>query len=98
MEMELRKHLTTANATCGSSIKDIALQQIMQNEDVLFYWSITSVNWDTAESNELLKLIVDHWITVRGFSFASGFMENFKKSIKKSTQKSKGLRKKLDNV
>ena len=29
----------------------------MKNEDVLFYWSLVSVNWDEPHSNELLQLI-----------------------------------------
>ena len=65
MEMELRKHLTVTNAIAG--IKDKALQEIIKNNDVLFYWTHISVNWDTDTSNELLKLIIEHWITIRGF-------------------------------
>ena len=95
MEMELRKHLTAVNATSSTGIKHNALQQILKNDDVLFYWGVTSVNWDAVESTKLLELIVEHWITVRGFSFASSFMEKYKKSTKKTTQKSKGIRKTL---
>ena len=67
----------------------------MKNDDVLFYWTIVSINWEPVESTELLKLIINHYITIRGFSFASGFMEKYKKLMKK---KSKGLRKKLDSA
>ena len=41
-------------------------------------------------------MIVQHWITVRGFSFVSAFMEKYKQRNEKSTQKSKGLRKTLN--
>lgn len=92
MEMELRRHLKLGN---DINIKDTALGEIMKNEDVLFYWSLVSVNWDETHSNELLQLIVQQWITVRGFSFVSGFMEMYKQRNQKSTQKTKGLRKTL---
>ncbi len=96
MEMEFRSHFTVTNATTiDESMKDLAFQGIMQSEDVLFYWAIISVNWDLTEANELLQIIVKHYITVRGFSFASAFMEKYKQQMKKSTEKSKGIRKTL---
>ena len=92
-EMELRKHLT---ADSNYSLKDRALQSILINEDVLFHWANVSFHWGDQEAKELLKLIAEHWITVRGFSFISGLMGKYKQSQKKRTQKSKGLRKTLD--
>jgi hypothetical protein len=93
MELELRMHLKLGNEV---NIKDSALSEIIKNEDVLFYWTLVSINWDEAHSNELLKLIVQQWTTVRGFSFVSGFMEKYNQRNKKPTQKSKGLRKTLN--
>lgn len=58
-------------------------------------WSDLSINWGKEESNKLLRLIVEHWMTVRGFSFTSAFMERYKQKHKKTVQKSKGLRKNL---
>ncbi len=49
------------------------------------------------EANELMKMMIQHYITFRGFSFASAFIEKYKQSTKKSTQKSKGLRKTLNS-
>jgi len=43
----------------------------------------------------LLKKIVELYITIRGFSYASGWMEKFKKVTKQSTQRSKSLRRDL---
>ena len=73
MEIELQKHLKYKYDT---SIKD-ALAGIISDEEVLFYWSMVAVNWDETEAKELLKLISQHWITIRGFSYASAFMENY---------------------
>jgi hypothetical protein len=43
----------------------------------------------------LLHMIVELYVTIRGFSFASSFVELHKKSSKKSLQKGKGIRKEL---
>lgn len=59
-----------------------------------FFGTLISVNWDE-ESTELLQLIGNKWMTIRGFSSASAFMETYKKKHKKSVQKSKPLRKNL---
>ena len=58
-------------------------------------WSIISINWEEEESHLLKDFIVDHWITVRGFSYANAFLEKYKQASKKAVQKSKGLRKQL---
>jgi hypothetical protein len=70
-------------------------EKILASEDLLFYWSLVSVNWNEKESTELLRMIVEHWITIRGFSAASAFIEIYKQQNKKTVQKSKGLRKGL---
>ena len=97
VELQLRNHFTIANATSGESLKDLAFQEIVCNEDVLFFWDMLSVNWEHNEASELFKMVIQHYITIRGFSFANAFTEKYKQATKKSTQKSKGLRKKLDN-
>ena len=91
MEKELRNHLKY-HATC---INAEAVSTIVNSEDVLFPWSIVTATWEQDNSNILLGMIVDMWITIRGFSLASAWMEIYKKQEKKLTQKSKGLRKQL---
>ena len=95
VEIEVRKHLTMFDYV--ADYKEYAIQKIIQDENVLFHWDMTSFNWDTAKANELLKIIVQHYFTVRGFSFAKAFMEKYKQSVRKITQKSKGLRKTLES-
>ena len=41
----------------------------------------------------ILSMLVDHYITVRGFAYCSTFMEKYKQSVHKEVQKSKGIRK-----
>ena len=98
VEVELRKSLPTISYATynGDSLKDQAIHNITKNEDILFHWEIVSVNWCSTEAQELLKVIVEHYVTIRGFSFTKGFMEKYKQSSKKTTQKSKCLRKTLD--
>ena len=52
-------------------------------------------DWEEDETKVLLELVVNMWITIRGFSYASAWMEKVKSANAKSLQKSKGLRKKL---
>ena len=40
MELELRKHLKLENDV---NIKDNVMKELMNNDDVLFYWSLVSV-------------------------------------------------------
>lgn len=64
MEIELQKHLTTTT----TGMKDELIDKIISNDDVQYHWSALAVNWDE-EAEQLIKLIVEHWITIRGFSF-----------------------------
>ena len=90
MELEFCQQFTV---NTNETHKDVLLEKILTNEDLLSYWSMTSVNWVKEESTELLKMIAEQWITIRGFSSASEFVEMFKKQNKKTVEKSKGIRK-----
>lgn len=92
VELEFRRHI---NFTDDSSIKSKAMDGILENDDVQVYWESLSMDWEEEVASMLLKQIVDHWITVRGYSQASAFLEHYKQSVKEGIQKSKGLRKKL---
>ena len=70
-------------------------EKITSDDDVLFFWEIVSAGWEVEESQVLLKLIAEHYITIRGFSFVSGLLEKYKQAHKRSIQKSKGVRKQL---
>ena len=93
MELDFRQCST--NMLVSKNLKDVALEKMLKNIDLLHIWDVISVNWGEAESTMLLKLIVEHWIKIRGFSAASAFMENYKKRNKRTVQKSKALRKSL---
>ena len=64
---------------------------LLQDEDVLFWWStlcaITDIDNETSEA-----------LLLRGFAFARRWMEAFKQNNKKNLQRSKSLRNKLQTA
>lgn len=60
----------------------------MANDDILFYWSMLTATWEENVAYKILTMIVDLWITIRGFSLASAWVEEFKAHNKKTLQKS----------
>ena len=90
MEREVKRH--TSN---DFNMKGVLTEKILANEDVEFHWETISVNWGEKEKTTLLSMIVDQWITIRGFSYTSNWMEKYKEATKKKVQKSKGIRKVL---
>ena len=93
METELWKHLQLGNVSDSINMKKLAVDNIVNNEEVVFFWSLLSFDWQEEEAAELLGIVIEHCI--RGFSFASAFMEKYKQEKQKTTQKSKGIRKTL---
>ena len=72
--------------------KEKIIKSIIVNEEM---WCMISSDADEPESNELLHMIVELYVTIQGFSFASSIVEMYKKRSKKVLQKGKGLRKEL---
>jgi hypothetical protein len=93
-EIELRKHI---QSTTGPSELNIlgAKKQIMESDDVVFYWSMVSSNWEEEVASTLLEMVISSYVMIRGHSTASAWLEKFKRESKKSVQKSKGVRKQL---
>ena len=79
----------------NNKFRDAVTEDTIKDDDVLFYWSISSASMSQYCANKLLEKIVSKWITIRGFSFAKTMLEMYKKETKKGTQKSKALRKML---
>ena len=68
---------------------------ILNDENVLFAWALASASWQEEDSNVLLQMIVEHWVTLRGFSNAKSLLEKYKRKSRQGVQNSKGLRRKL---
>lgn len=89
----LPKHVVKAEYNKG--VQDV-IEKILEDEDVQFNWTLISQDLDSyEEAQELLHEIVQLWVTVRGFSIASMWMETYKQATKQTKQKSMGLRKHL---
>ena len=57
MELDFRQCST--NMLVSENLKDVALEKMLKNIDLLHIWDVISVNWGEAESTMLLKLILD---------------------------------------
>ena len=99
MEVQIHQELQQ-DVTQVLSFKDKILKTIISNEDVLFYWCILSAPWEVEPQIEekLLRLVADMWVTIRGFSYCSAWIEKYKQKHKKTTEKSKGIRKVLQKI
>lgn len=72
------------------------VESIMEEEDVQTFWSMLSLDIrDDSQSQELLQEIVEMWVTMRGFSMTSFWMEQYKRVSHETTQKKTSLRKSL---
>ena len=63
-----------------------------KDSDVQFHWSMASCDMDDEVADSLLDVIIDQYVTIRAFSFASSIMELYKIETKQCTQKAKRLR------
>ena len=95
MEKEIRNHFVHKSAKALTETKKKVVDSILSNDDLLFHWSILASPVGDAVGEVVLRKMVELYVTVRGFAFASSCMELYKQQHKKRTQKSKALRKKL---
>ena len=75
--------------------RDALLEEIKESEDVLFYWSMLSIDIHSPEdADELLKSVIQLWVTICGYSLTAAWFEEYKKAHHSSSKK-KALRKDL---
>ena len=92
MEEEIRPLLPSLLSETDR--KEKIINELSTNEDVLFYWLIVGAEPADFEEDdervhtELLKRIIELFVTIRGFSCASGWLEKYKQLSKKGIQKS----------
>ena len=79
----------------SKGFKEELCTRIMEDDDVQFYWCMVAVDMDENMGTTLLQMVINQWVTIRGFSFAGAWVELYKQSTKKTLQRSKGLRKAL---
>ena len=98
LEEEVRTYLNALSSWNTSGLQSQFVKKLMKSENVLFYWCIATADFevdDVEVHEQLLKMIIELFLTIRGFSYASAWMEHYKQALKKSTQRSKSLRKEL---
>ena len=59
--------------------------------EVLFQWCMLTADVDDTESAVVLGMLVKLWITVRGFSFTSAWLELYKQRKKAGLESQKQL-------
>ena len=84
MQVEVRSHIKDNCASEMKGVKDEVMQAMKQNKDVLFNWSMVSANWESEEVSVLLDMIMELWVTMCGFSYAGGFIEQHKQKNKRN--------------
>lgn len=93
MEVEIRKNLSQLSLL--TNFKEMAITNILGSREFLQCWSDISINWGD-ESDDLKEMIVNQYVTVRGFSAAGAFIEKYKQNKQKTVQKKRALRKTLN--
>ena len=89
MEKGLRR---IVSAPSESHNPEKCVEELMADDDVHCIWMLVSIDWTEACAETLLQMIVTEWTKIRGFSYASAYVEKLKNQEKKTTQKTKRLR------
>ena len=87
--LEVRIHLQSLLNEANKKQKII---QELDNENVQFYWLIVGTDFEEDNQevhSELLKRIVELFVTMRGFSYASAWLEKYEQVAKKRYPKIK---------
>ena len=95
VETSVRRLLPNHLIGSKSSSLQVLAQTVIEEIDVQFHWSLITQELSVTEEIELLQELIQLWITIRGFSFASSWLELYKEATKSNVQKSTGLRKHL---
>lgn len=89
MEEEVREHFRMGKvSTMSEGYRATVVKAIIKNEDVAFYWCMLTTDISSDNADTLLHMLVELWVTIRGFSFASGWIELYKQENKKHCLKS----------
>ena len=96
IEEEIRQHLTLDTITSQvEGSRDIIIKNVQESEDVLFQWCLFSYEYEDSVGKAVLKMLIEDYVTIRGFAFASSCLELYKQAKRKALQRSKGIRKEL---
>ena len=88
-EEETRLHVKNRSTEHTLDVK-VLMDAVTSNDDILFYWSIASAEFGQEDETILLQDITKLWITVRGFAYVSGWVEQCKPLKCSTIQKKNG--------
>lgn len=74
--------------------KDEVISCIEADDEILSMWSLLAIDLDEEIDKALLKQIIQLWLTIRGFSYASAVIEEYKR-ICGALKRKRALRKEL---
>ena len=99
MQSHLMVHLKNLSTTHyeSQSSKTTIINLVQHDNIVQFYWSIVNDIQNEEWSEELLNHLITSWLTIRGFSTSSQWMEEYKRLMHAGNKK-KGLRKELQKI
>lgn len=93
VEKVTRKHLSQYCSQKYENTKDFIVKAITEDCDVQFHWTLISHMIDEEEDAIIvLEGLASMWVTIRGFSLASTWLEEYKRSKKITVSKTKALR------
>jgi len=97
IEMAMQERLAThLQSLSPRDSKAKIVDHVVGDCDVQFYWSMLSVDIrDDKDSLELLRHVIELWLTIRGYSMSKAWMEDYKCAVNTTTKGKKGLRKDL---
>ena len=98
MEMLVRKLHPTLLKPAGEDMpsKNDVLHSLLCDEDLLFSWTLVTSEFDDHDlSQELLHMVINLWLSIRGHSAAGAWMEYYKQYNDCELRKEHALRKKL---
>ena len=103
IELALRDKLTQHlhhSAVSGQrdlqASKGSIIDTVSADPEVEFRWTFVSLDIeDEVVGTQLLKHVVELWLTIRGYAISSSWMEKYKQVKKTTTKRRKGLRKTL---
>ena len=93
MEEEIRRRYTLGSNKQWST--SLCSEAILRNDDLRFEWSIVAAEVEHDPSELLLQKVVDLYVTIRGFAFATSCLEMYKQTQHKTMKKTRSLRSEL---
>ena len=96
MEIEIRQYLLVSRIAHmdDDGIRNQVIDALLSKDDLLAQWMLTTATEDEY-TLVLFRMVIELYLTIRGFAFVKSCLELYKQATKKQITKSKGIRKEL---